>query len=43
MKRDAADGLPVVGSTGSSELGARPGIDITVDAGGKVILDASGT
>jgi len=42
MKRDPADNLPVVGSTSSSGLGARPGIDITVDAAGNVVLDASG-
>ena len=42
MKRDPADNLPVVGSTSSSELGVRSGIDITVDAAGNVVLDASG-
>jgi hypothetical protein len=42
MKRDQADNLPVVGSTSSSELGARPGVDITVGAAGNVALDASG-
>jgi hypothetical protein len=42
MKRDQADNLPVVGSTSSSELGARPGVDITVDAAGNVVLDSSG-
>jgi hypothetical protein len=42
MKRDPADNLPVVGSTSSSELGARPGVDITVGAAGNVVLDASG-
>ena len=42
MKRDPADNLPVVGTTSSSELGARPGIDITVDVGGNVVLDAGG-
>jgi hypothetical protein len=31
-----------MGSTSSSELGARPGIDITVDAAGNVVLDRSG-
>jgi hypothetical protein len=36
------DNLPVVGWTSSSELGARPGIDITVDVAGNVVLDASG-
>jgi|HubBroStandDraft_6_1064221.scaffolds.fasta_scaffold869028_1 hypothetical protein len=36
------DNLPVAGSTSSSELGARPGIDITVDVAGNVVLDASG-
>lgn len=42
MKYDANDNLPVVGVSGSSELGARPKIDITVDAEGNVVLDASG-
>ena len=42
MKRDHSDSYPLVGSTSSSELGARPGIDITVDAVGNVVLDASG-
>ncbi len=42
MKREPADGLPVVGSNGSSELGARPGVDITVDPAGNVVLDESG-
>ena len=42
MKRDPADNLPVVGSTSSSELGVRSGVDITVDAAGSVVLDASG-
>jgi hypothetical protein len=42
MKRDPADNLPVVGTASSSELGARPGIDITVDGAGNVMLDASG-
>jgi len=42
MKRDATDNLPVVGSTRSSELGARPGVDITVDPAGNVVLDESG-
>ena len=42
MKRSPADNLPVVGSTSSSDLGARPGIDITVDSAGTVVLDASG-
>ena len=42
MKRDPADNLPVVGSGSSSELGARPGIDVSVDAAGQVMLDASG-
>jgi hypothetical protein len=36
------DNRPVVGSTSSSELGARPGVDITIDAAGSVALDASG-
>src|SRR5258708_336634 len=42
MKRDPADNLPVVGTTSSSQLGAHPGVDITVDATGNVVLDASG-
>ena len=36
------DGLPVVGSTSSSELGVRSGIDITIDEMGNVVLDGSG-
>ncbi len=40
--RRAVDGLPVVGSTSSSELGVRPGIDIKVDGAGTVVLDGSG-
>jgi hypothetical protein len=42
MKRDPADNLPVVGSNSSSELGARPGVDITVDPAGNVVLDQGG-
>jgi len=42
MKRSPADNLPVVGATSSSDLGARPGIDITVDTAGNVVLDANG-
>ena len=42
MKRDPVDNLPIVGSTSSSALGARPGIDITVDVAGNVVLDATG-
>ena len=42
MRRDPADSLPVVGSTSSAELGTRPGIDITVDPIGHVVLDGSG-
>ena len=42
MKCDPADGLPVVGMTSSSELGVRPGIDITVITAGDVVLDGSG-
>lgn len=42
MKRDQADGLPVVGSTSSSELGARPGVDVSIDAAGNVVLDLTG-
>ena len=40
--RRAADGLPVVGSTSWSELGVRPGIDITMNATGNVDVDGSG-
>jgi hypothetical protein len=42
MRRDPADNLPVVGTNSSSELGARPGIDITADPAGNVVLDESG-
>ena len=42
MKVDPADGLPVIGSTSSSELGVRPGIDISIDAAGDVVLNGSG-
>jgi hypothetical protein len=42
MKRDPADNLPVTGSTSSAELGARPGIDITVDIAANVVRDRSG-
>lgn len=42
MRRHPADNLPVAGSTNSSELGARPGVDITVDTAGNVVLDANG-
>lgn len=42
MKLDLADNLPVVGSSSSSELGARPGVDVMVDAAGNVVLDARG-
>jgi len=42
MKHDPADNLPVVGCTGTSELGARPGIDITVDVAGNVACDSNG-
>jgi hypothetical protein len=42
MKRDAADDLPVVGSTTSSELGVRPGFDVAVDPAGDVVLDGGG-
>jgi len=42
MKRDPTDGLPVVGATSSTELGARPGYDIMVDAAGNVIVDGGG-
>ena len=42
MKRNPADNLPVVGATSSSELGARPGVDISVDAAGNVVRDGTG-
>lgn len=42
MKHDPADNLPIVGFIGTSELGARPGIDITVDVAGNVECDANG-
>ena len=42
MKRDPVDNLPVVGSASSSELGARPGHDITVDSAGNVVRGNSG-
>jgi hypothetical protein len=42
MKRDPADNFPIIGTTSSSELGARAGIDITVDGVGNVVLDGTG-
>ena len=42
MKLDQADNRPVVGSSSSSELGVRPGVDITVDAVGNVVLASKG-
>lgn len=42
MKLAQADNLPVVGSSSSSELGIRPGIDVTVDAAGNVVLASKG-
>lgn len=42
MRQDPSDGLPVVGSASSTELGVRPGFDITVDRAGNVVLDATG-
>jgi hypothetical protein len=42
MRVDPADGLPVSGSTSSAELGARPGVDVTIDAASHVVLDGSG-
>jgi len=42
MRQDPSDGLPVVGSASSTELGARPGFDITADGAGNVVLDATG-
>ncbi|MGD9646984.1 MAG: hypothetical protein AB7U73_14835 [Pirellulales bacterium] len=42
MKFDPTDSLPIVGSGSSSELGARPGVDVSVDAAGLVMLDSTG-
>jgi hypothetical protein len=42
MKSDPKDHLPVVGTNSSPELGARPGIDVTVDPDGHVVLNQSG-
>jgi hypothetical protein len=42
MKRDPEDHRPVVGSASSSELGARPGVDISVDEAGNVVLNETG-
>ena len=42
MKRVVADDLPEVGTTNSSQLGARPGPDVTVDAAHDVVLDGKG-
>ncbi|HVA51691.1 MAG TPA: hypothetical protein VNH11_35450 [Pirellulales bacterium] len=42
MKRHPADNLSAVGSASSSELGVRPGVDITVDAASNVVLDSTG-
>ena len=42
MRRDPVDDLPVVGSTSSSELGVRPGVDISIDTAGNVIRDRTG-
>ena len=42
MKRDVTDGLPVVGSATSSELGVRPGVDVAVGVGGDVAPDGGG-
>lgn len=42
MRRDPENDLPVVGSTSSSELGVRPGIDVAVDPAGEVVLDGAG-
>ena len=41
MKR-VADDLPEVGTANSSQLGARPGPDVTVDAANNVVLDGKG-
>lgn len=42
MKRVVADDLPEVGTANSSQLGARPGPDVTVDAANDVVLDGKG-
>jgi hypothetical protein len=42
MRRDPNGNLPVVGTTSSSELGARPGPDVTIDQVGNVVLDGKG-
>lgn len=42
MKRVVADNLPEVGTANSSQLGARPGPDVTVDAANNVVLDGKG-
>lgn len=42
MKRVVADDLPEVGTVNSSQLGARPGPDVTVDAAKDVVLDGKG-
>jgi len=42
MKVVVADGLPDVGTANSSQLGARPGPDVTVDAANNVVLDGKG-
>ena len=42
MKKNPADDQPVVGPHSSSELGVRPGIDISVDSAGNVVLDSTG-
>lgn len=42
MKRVVADDLPEVGTANSSQLGARPGPDVSVDAANDVVLDGKG-
>ena len=42
MKRVVADDLPEVGTANSSQLGARPGPDVSVDAAKDVVLDGKG-
>ena len=42
MRRDPGDDLPVTGTTSSSELGVRPGLDVDLDANGEVVLNSKG-
>jgi hypothetical protein len=42
MKTCPVDGLPVIGSTSSGQLGVRLGVDIECDAAGNVVIDGAG-